>query len=200
MWAVPGAAASSATAIPDCCETWDLVSGSAILARASAMYCTSISPFRSTTSRGFKGSKSWCKPCKASRLVRKVRGRVRFSPRGRFAPPRIEPQETDAHGEIEHPPPELPGGVPVVRRAGSGDLQRALEGLARRGLDHLKFDRRRTRNGEVFRLQREAAVGFGGGRVRDAAQRHRHGGVPNGRVIHQSTEPNGPPLLPPPPH
>ena len=33
----------------------------------------------------------------------------------RLAPPRYQPQKADADGEIEHPPPELPGGVLVVR-------------------------------------------------------------------------------------
>src|SRR5258708_19474727 len=116
------------------------------------MCCTSISRFRSTILWEFKDSKSWCKPCKASR---RPSGRLRVRPiRAGFAPARIEPEETDAHGEIEHPPPELPGGVPVVRWAGAaGGLQRALEGLPRGGLPHLKFHPPPPPNGQAFPLQ-----------------------------------------------
>ena len=56
---------------------------------------------------------------------------------------------------------------------------------ARRRLHDLEFDRRRARQLQVLRLQREAAVGFSDGRMRDSAQYDRHGGVAHGRVIDQ---------------
>src|ERR1700678_278472 len=113
----------------------------------------------------------------------------------RLAPPRNEPQEADADGEIQHPPPELPGGVAFCRfTVRCGGLQCSLEALVHGCFGYLEINRGRTGECEVLGLQGIAAVGFGGGRVRGAPQYHRHRGIAHRCVVDHAAEMNSHPI------
>ena len=111
------------------------ICGSAIRAPVSATYCTSISRFRSATSPASRNSNFWCRRCRASdgraEGLRVLRG---------LATPRNEPEEADAHGEIEHPPPSCRAVFLSSGCARAGSICNVpLRLLTPRGLRHLKF-------------------------------------------------------------